>query len=99
MLKSMMRFILILLIAVALGVGFYYLVQPAGQASLRSGIGNFRNVSGDFGGEHGFREGSFSLIGGLFGITANLMLIALVTFIVISIQKIFSDKPETITTR
>ena len=99
MLKSIMRFLLILLIAIALGVGFYYLIQPAGQASLRSGIGNFGNVSGDFGGEHGFREGGFSLTGGLFGITGNLMLVAMVTFIVISIQKIFSGKPKTITTR
>jgi hypothetical protein len=99
MLKSILRFILILLIAVALGVGFYHLVQPAGQASIRSGIGNFRNVSEGFGGEHDFREGGFSLIGGLFGITGNLMLIAMVTFVVFSIQKIFSGKPETITTR
>src|ERR1700690_1760990 len=98
MLESIMRFVLILLIAVALGVGFYYLVQPAGQASLRSGIGDFGNISGDFGGEHGFREGGFSLIGGLFGVTGNLMLVAMVTFMVISIQKIFSRKPGTITT-
>lgn len=99
MLKSILRFILILLIAVALGIGFYHLIQPAGQASLSSGFGNFRNVPGDFGGEHDFREGGFSLIGGLFGITGNLMLIAMVTFIVISIQKIFSGKPGTISAR
>jgi len=94
-----MRFLLILLIAIALGVGFYYLVQPAGQVSFRSGIGNLVNVSRDFGGEHGFREGGFSLTRGLFGITGNLMLIAVVTFIVISTRKIFSGKPATITTR
>jgi hypothetical protein len=99
MLKSLMRFLLILLIAIALGAGFYYLVQPAGQASLQSGIGNLRNISGDFGGERGFGEGGFSLTGGLFGITGNLILIALVTLIVHSTQKIFSRKPEAITTR
>ena len=99
MFKSILRFLLILLIAVALGAGFYYLVQPAGQASLRSGIDNLRNVSGDFGGEHGFREGGFSLAGGLFGITGNLILIAMVTFSVVAIQKMFSRKPEAITTR
>jgi hypothetical protein len=99
MLKSIARFLLILLIALALGVGFYYLVQPAGQTSLPSGIGNLRNVSGDIGGEHGFGEGGFGLTRGLFGITGNLISIALVTFIVYSIQKIFSKKPEAITTR
>ena len=99
MLKSIVRFLLILLIAIALGAGFYHLVQPAGQATLRSGIGNIGSVSGDFGGEHDFHEGGFNLAGGLFGITGNLMLIALVTFIVYSIQKIFSKKPEAITTR
>lgn len=98
MLKSMMRFLLILLIAIALGAGFYYLVQPAGQASLQSGIGNLRNVSGDFGGEHGFSEGGFGLTRGLFGITGNLILIAVVTVFVAAFQKIFSRKPGSIPT-
>ena len=99
MLKSMIRFLLILLIALALGVGFYYLVQPAGQTALRSGIVNIGNVSGDFGGEHGFHEGGFSLVGGLFGITGNLIWIAMVTMFVVAVQKIFSRKPGSITTR
>jgi len=98
MLKSILRFLLILLIAIAFGVGFYYLTQPAGQVSFRSGINNFGNVSRDFGGEHGFREGGFSLVGGLFGITGNLILIAIISFIVVSMQKIFSRKARTMTT-
>ena len=98
MLKSILHFLLILLIAIALGVGFYYLVQPASQVSFRSGINNFGNVSRDFGGEHGFREGGLGLVSGLFGVTGNLLLIAIISFIVVSMQKIFSRKSGTMTT-
>ena len=91
MFKTILRFLVVTLIAVALGFGIYYLVQPAGATSQ---FGNLR----DFG-ERGFREGGFNLIGGLFGITGNLMLVALITVIVVSIQKIFSQKPEPAATR
>ncbi len=91
MFKTILRFLIVTLIAVALGFGIYYLLQPSGTTSQ---FGNLR----DFG-ERGFREGGFNLIGGLFGITGNLMLVALITVIVVSMQKIFSQKPEPVTTR
>ncbi len=89
MFKMIFRFLVITLIAIALGVGIYYLLQPSGAATFRSG----------FGGEGGFREGGFNLTRGLFGITGNLMLVAIITVIVISIQKLFSRKPQPATTR
>ena len=91
MFKTIFRFLVITLIAVALGFGIYHLLQPSGVTTFRSGLG-------DFGGEHGFR-GGFNLIGGLFGITGNLILVAVITTIVVSIQKLFSSKPEPVTTR
>lgn len=90
MFKTILRFLIVTLIAIALGFGIYYLVQPAGAASQ---FGSFR----DFG-ERGFR-GGFNQIGGLFGMTGNLMLVAIITVIVVSMQKIFSRKPEPIATR
>jgi hypothetical protein len=99
MLKISLRFLVITLIAVALGFLIYHLNQPAGTASLRSGLNNFGHVSRDFGGEGGFREGGFSLVGGLFGITGNLLLVALVTFIVVSMQKTFVRKAVLVRTR
>ena len=92
MFKTIFRFLVITLIAIALGFGIYYLLQPSGVATFRSGIG-------DFGGERGFREGGFNLTRGLFGVTGNLMLVAIITVIVVSIQKLFSRKPEPITPR
>ncbi len=89
MLKTIVRFLVILLVAVALGVGIYYLIQPSGTASLNN-FGGFR----DFGGERGFREGGFSLIGGLAGIMGNLILVAIITFIIVAVQKLFSRSPE-----
>ena len=41
MFKTIFRFLLITLIAIALGFGIYYLLQPSGVAMLRSGIGDF----------------------------------------------------------
>jgi len=99
MFKTIFRFLVITVIAMALGIGVYTLVQPSGAATLRSGINNFGGLSRDFGGERGFREGGFNLIGGLFGVTGNLMLVAIITVIVVSIQKMFSRKPVPITTR
>jgi len=91
MFKNIFRFLIITLIAIALGLGIYYLLQPSSAATFGSG---FR----DFGGEGGFREGGFNLTRGLFGVTGNLMLVAIITVIVVSIQRLFSRKPEPITT-
>jgi len=91
MLKTIFRFLVITLIAIALGFGIYYLLQPSNATSFGSG---FR----EFGGEHGFREGGFNLLGGLFGVTGNLLLVAFITVIVVSIQKLFSRKPESVAT-
>ncbi|HEY9151690.1 MAG TPA: hypothetical protein VIN60_02300 [Anaerolineales bacterium] len=98
MFKIIFRFLAITLIAIALGFGIYYLIQPSGVSAFRSGINNFGSLSGDFGGERGFR-GGFNLIGGLFGVTGNLILVTIITMIVISVQKIFSRKPVPATTR
>ena len=92
MFKNILRFLVITLIAIALGFGIYHLLQPSGVATFRSGIG-------DFSGEGGFREGGFNLTRGLFGVTGNLMLVAIITVIVVSIQKLFSRKPQPATTR
>ena|ERR1700690_2003403 len=99
MFKMIFRFLAITLIAIALGFGIYYLIQPAGVSVFRSGVNNFGNLSRDFGGERGFREGGFNLIGGLFGATGNLILVAIITMIVVSIRKMFSRKPQPVTTR
>jgi hypothetical protein len=99
MFKTIFRFLVISLISVALGFGIYYLIQPAGVSAFRSGVNNFGNFSRDFGVERGFREGGFNLIGGLFGITGNLILVAIITVVVVSIQKMFSRKPQPATTR
>ena len=92
MFKTIFRFLVITLIAIALGFGIYYLLQPSGVATFRAGLG-------DFGREGGFREGGFNLTRGLFGVTGNLMLVAIITVIVVSIQKLFSRKPIPTTTR
>jgi Na+/H+-dicarboxylate symporter len=92
MFKTIFRFLVITLIAIALGFGVYYLFQPSSAATFGSG---FR----DYGGERGFREGGFNLIGGLFGITGNLILVAIITMIVVSIQKLFSRNPVPVRTR
>ncbi len=92
MFKNILRFLIITLIAIALGFGIYYLLQSSGASAFRSGINNF-------GGEGGFREGGFNLTRGLFGVTGNLMLVAIITVIVVSIQKLFSRRREPITTR
>lgn len=92
MFKTIMRFLVITLIAVALSIGIYRLIQPAGPIPFRSSFENF-------GGERGFREGGFGLISGLFGITGNLILVAVVTIIVVSMQKVLNHKPEPATMR
>ncbi len=99
MLKTTLRFLVVALVAVALGFVIYHFSQPAGTASLGSGISSFGRISGDFGGEGGFREGGFNLTRGLFGITGNLILIAVVTLVVVSIQKAFAKQPRRATIR
>ena len=91
MFKSILLFLLILAVAVAVGVGIFHLIQPSGGITLNSGGLNF--TSRDFGGDGGFR-GGFNLVGGLFGITGNLILVAIVTFMVVSVRNIFSRQPE-----
>ena len=92
MLKTILRFLAITLIAVVLGLLVYHLYQPAGTASFGPGVNNFSNFSRDIGGEHGFREGGFNLTRGLFGITGNLLVVAIVTVIVVSMRKMFVEK-------
>ncbi len=87
MFKTIFRFLVITLIAVALGFGIYYLLQPSSAATFNSG---FR----DFGGEGGFHEGGSNLARGLSGIGGNLVLVAIVTVIVVSVQKVFTRKPK-----
>ncbi len=99
MFKTILRFLIVTLIAVALGAMIYHLNQPARSASFGSGIRNIGNFSRDFGGEGGFHEGGFSLSRGLFGIKGNLLLVAIVTVIVVSMQKTFARKPEPARTR
>ncbi len=94
MLKTIVRFLVVSLIAVGLGLLIYHLNQPAGT-SIGSGFGGFR----EFGGEGGFREGGFSLTRGLFGITGNLMTVAVVTLVVVSMRKALAYKGEPVRTR
>ena len=84
MFKSILLFFLILAVAIAVGVGIFHLIQPSGGLNF---------ASRDFGGDGGFR-GGFNLIGGLFGITGNLILVAIITFMVVSVRNIFSRQPE-----
>ncbi len=92
MFKTIFRFLVITLIAIALGFGIYYLLQPSSAAAVRSGFG-------DFGREGGFHEGGFNLARGLAGVTGNLILVAIVTVIVVAIQKLFSRKPKPMATK
>ena len=91
MLRNILRFAIVALIAVALGLLIYHLNQPTGTATA---INNFSRFSGDFGGEGSFREGSFSLARGLFDVAGNLLLVAFVTVIVVSLQKAFAHQPR-----
>ena len=92
MLKSILLFFVILAVSVAIGVGIFHIIQPSGQA----GFNNFGNAprfgGGDFGGERSF--GSFNLIGGLFGMTGNIMVVAFITFVIVSVRNIFSKPSE-----
>jgi Na+/H+-dicarboxylate symporter len=78
MLKTTLRFLVVTLIAVALGFLIYHLNQPSGTSS-------FGSFSREIGGEDGLREG-----GSLFGLVGNLLLVAVVTAIVVPLQKAFA---------
>ncbi len=69
MLKMMLRFLIVALAAVALGALVYHLNQPAASASFGS-AGSLGSISRDFG-EHGFREGSFNVSRGRFGVAGT----------------------------
>ncbi len=90
MLKTVSRFIVVAVIALALGLLIYYLNQPTGAASLTTKFGGFARELG----EGGFREGGFSLGRGMFGIIGDLILVAIVTVVVVSLQKAFAYKSE-----
>ncbi len=93
MLKTILRFLAVTLVAVALGFLIYYLTQSGASASA---VGSF---SRELGGEGGFREGSFSLARGIFGIGGNLLLVAIITSVVALIQKAFAPQREPAGTR
>jgi hypothetical protein len=99
MLKIVVRCLIIACIAVALGLLIYHLNQPAGTASVGSAVDAIGRFSHDLGGEGGFRESGSGLSRGLFGTTQNLVLIAVVTFIVASIQKGIARQPKPVRTR
>ncbi len=86
MLKTTIRFVIVALIAAALGFLIYHLNQSAATASFGQGFREF--------GERGFGEGSFSLMRGLFGIAGNVFMIAIVTVIVVALQKAFRSTPQ-----
>ncbi len=90
MLKTTVRFLIVTLIAVALGFLIYRLNQPAGGVSGFSNLGGLREL----GGEGGFRETGFSLMRGLSGITGDVILVAIVTAIVVIIQKALAPQRE-----
>jgi hypothetical protein len=93
MFKTILRFLVVASLAVALGFLIYHFAQPAG-ASFGSGTKDLGHVSRGLAGEAGFREGGFSLTRGVFGVAGNLFLVATVIFVVVSVQKVFSHKAE-----
>lgn len=91
MLKTTLRFLVVTLVAVALGFLIYYINQPAAGAS---GLSTFGSFSRELGGDGGFRESGFSLARGLSGITGDLILVAITTAIVVIIRKAFAPQHE-----
>jgi hypothetical protein len=88
--KSILRYLVIVLIAVAVGTVVYHLNQPTGTTALGSGITSVGHFSESIGSDHDVREGGSSLIGGLSGVTKNLLLVAIVTAIVVLMRKLFA---------
>ena len=83
MFKIIFRFLVITLIAAALGFAIYHLVQASTAGAVQPGFDHFGGLEGN---ERG-------LLGGLSGITGNLLLVAAVTAAVVSIQRLFTRKP------
>lgn len=96
MLKNTARFILILLLAVALGLLIYHLLQPAGTTSLPAGTEVFAGAARGFEGDHGSREGSGGLAQGIAGVGGNLLLIGAVTAIIVSAQRLFRSQARSV---
>ena len=83
MFKIIFRFLVITLIAAALGFGIYHLVQGSTAGTVQSGFHHFGRFEG---GEPG-------LFGGLSGSLGNVLLVAAVTAAVVSIQRLFMRRP------
>ena len=103
---SILRFIIVLAVAVAIGVGLFYLVN-----ALPNSVQNFApegerfNPQGNPGQSappQGFRpegrerggEGGFGLFG-FVGIFGRLAMFAVITFIAVVIKNLFKKKPAT----
>jgi hypothetical protein len=97
--KIILRYLIIVLIAVAVGALIYHLNQPNGAISLASSMNSVGSFSGDLGGRHDFGEGSFGLASGLFGIGGNLFQVAIITFLVVSVRKLFVQRPQPVRAR
>ncbi len=107
MIKTILRTLIILLIAAALGWGTWLLIQRSPQASAAGGFGGERPAFSDDarpnppagfrGAEGGFegREG-FGAIGNLVSVLTHLILFAVATFLVVVLGKILPKKPKTI---
>ena len=109
MIKSIVRTLILLLIAVALGWGTYLLIQRSPQASAAGGFGGERPVFGDgaprgnppqgFRGDDGggFEgRGGFGAIAGIFSIAGHLVLFAATTFLIVIFGKLIPKKPKTV---
>ena len=93
MFKLIGRLLVILLIACAIA-GIFYLIAQNGSSTSSLSRFSFEGERNGFGGDGGFGgRGGFSFIGGLFGITGHLILVAIVTFFIAGIGKLFSNKP------
>jgi hypothetical protein len=88
--KTILRYLVIALIAIALGVIIYHLNQPTGIASFGPGVNEAGGFSGGFGGGHDFGEAGSSLIGGLSGVAKNLLQVGIVTAAVVLVRKMLS---------
>ncbi len=90
MFKTTLRFIVIAVIALALGMLIYHLNQLAATTSVGTDAIGFGR---DFG-ERSFEEGGFSLSRGVFGVAGDLILVAIVTVVVVSLRKALAYQPE-----
>ena len=97
--KTILRYLVVALTAVALGLLIYHINQPAGTAAFGSGVNGVSQFSEGLGSEHDIREGGASLISGLFGVTGNLLLVAIITTVVVSARKLFARQPQQIRVR